>query len=103
MSLPTDRFRRMNLKDIWIHDRGSLTEDIYGELTLYQKIEGSTEALLPILRADFFHTLEAEIRKLGTPGYSNDDHLGPRRRLPFRQECGEDERSHPGFSSGDLG
>ena len=68
MSLPTDRIRRMNLEDIWIHDRGSMTEDIYRKLTLYQKIEGTTEALLAILRADFFNTLEAEIRELGKLG-----------------------------------
>lgn len=68
LSLPTDRIRSMNLEDIWIHDRGSLTEDVYTKLTAYQKIEGTTEALLSILRADFFNTLEAEIRELGTLG-----------------------------------
>jgi pimeloyl-ACP methyl ester carboxylesterase len=65
MSLRTDRIRRMNLEDIWIHDRELLTEDIYQKLVLYQKIEGSTEALLTILRKDFFNTLEAEIQELG--------------------------------------
>lgn len=65
LSLPTDRIRRMNLESIWIHDRDSLTEDVYRKLTLYQKVEGTTEALLTILRADFFNTLEAEIRELG--------------------------------------
>lgn len=65
MSLPTDRIRRMNLKDIWIYDRDTLTEDVYEKFTLYQKIEGTTEAVLAILRKDFFNTLEAEIRELG--------------------------------------
>lgn len=65
MSLRTDRIRRMNLEDMWIHDRESLTEDVYQKLVLYQKIEGSTEALLTILRKDFFNTLEDEIRELG--------------------------------------
>jgi len=68
MSLPTDRIRRMNLEDIWIRDRESLTEDSYSEFTRYQKIEGTTEALLSILRADFFNTLEDEIRELGQLG-----------------------------------
>ena len=68
LSLPTDRIRRMNLLDIWIHDRSSLTADIYREFTYYQKIVGTTEALLSILRADFFNTLEAEIRDLGKLG-----------------------------------
>lgn len=65
LSLPTDRIRRMNLEDIWIHDREALTEDFYTEFTRYQKINGTTEALLSILRADFFNTLENEIRELG--------------------------------------
>jgi pimeloyl-ACP methyl ester carboxylesterase len=68
LSLPTDRIRRMNLLDIWIHDRHSLTADIYREFTQYQKIVGTTEALLSILRADFFNTLEVEIRDLGKLG-----------------------------------
>jgi pimeloyl-ACP methyl ester carboxylesterase len=68
MTLPTDRIRRMNLEDIWIHDRRSLTDDIYQKFTLYQKIEGTTESLLTILRADFFNTLETEIRELGSLG-----------------------------------
>jgi pimeloyl-ACP methyl ester carboxylesterase len=65
MSLPTDRIRRMNLEDIWIHNRELLTEDYYEKLVLYQKVEGSTEALLTILRKDFFNTLEDEIQELG--------------------------------------
>jgi pimeloyl-ACP methyl ester carboxylesterase len=65
MSLRTDRIRRMNLQDIWIHNQELLTEDIYQKLVLYQKIEGSTEALLTILRKDFFNALQDEIRELG--------------------------------------
>jgi len=68
MSLPTDRIRRRNLEDIWIHDRGALTEDLYGEFTRYQKVAGTTEVLLSILRADFFNTLEQEIREFGQLG-----------------------------------
>ena len=68
MSLPTDKIRRMNLEGIWIHNRDSLTQKFYRKFTLYQKIEGTTEALLSILRADFFNTLEDEIRELGHLG-----------------------------------
>jgi pimeloyl-ACP methyl ester carboxylesterase len=68
MSLPTDRIRRRNLEELWVHDRASLTDEAYRKLTLYQKIAGTTEALLAILRADFFNTLEAEIREYGTLG-----------------------------------
>ena len=55
----------MNLEDIWIHNRELLTEDIFQKLVLYQKVEGSTEALLTILRKDFFNTLKDEIQELG--------------------------------------
>jgi pimeloyl-ACP methyl ester carboxylesterase len=65
MSLRTDRIRRMNLEDIWIHNRELLTEDIFQKLVLYQKVEGSTEALLTILRKDFFNTLVDDIQELG--------------------------------------
>lgn len=65
MSLRTDRIRRMNLEDFWIQNHELLTNDIYQKLIHYQKIEGSTEALLTILRKDFFNTLENEIRELG--------------------------------------
>lgn len=65
MSLRTDKIRRKNLGDIWINDRELLTEDIYSKFVNYQKIEGTTEAILAILRKDFFNTLEDEIRELG--------------------------------------
>lgn len=68
MSLPTDKIRRKNLEDIWIYNRESLTDDVYTEFTLYQKVEETTEALLSILRADFFNTLEDEIREFGQLG-----------------------------------
>jgi pimeloyl-ACP methyl ester carboxylesterase len=42
-----------------------LTEDHFRKFTLYQKIEGSIEALLTMLRKDFFNTLEGEIQELG--------------------------------------
>ncbi len=65
MWLRTDRIRRSNLEDIWVHDRESLTDEYYQKFTRCQKIEGSTEALLTMLRKEFFHTLEDEIRELG--------------------------------------
>jgi len=65
MSRNSDRIRRMNLEDVWIHDPKSMTDDDYNKFVRYQKIQGSTEALLSILRKDFFYTLEDEIRELG--------------------------------------
>lgn len=65
-SLPTNFVRRKNLHDFWFYNKDMLTESVFGKLTLSQKIQGSTKALLTILRKDFFHTLEEEIGKLGT-------------------------------------
>jgi pimeloyl-ACP methyl ester carboxylesterase len=65
LSLPTDRIRRKNLVDIWVYNRDLLSDGYYEEFTRYQKIQGSTEALLSILRRDFFNTLSDEIRALG--------------------------------------
>jgi pimeloyl-ACP methyl ester carboxylesterase len=89
MSLPTDRIRRMNLTDIWIHQSDRLTDERYAEFTRYQKIRGTTEALLSILRRDFFNTLRDEIRALGQMDvptliiWGRED-----RSLPLR--CGEE-------------
>lgn len=65
LSLPTDRVRRMNLEDIWVHNRGLLTDSYFEKFVQFQKIRGTSEALLTILRKDFFHTLSEEIRVLG--------------------------------------
>ena len=65
MALRTDRIRRMNLEDIWIYDLDLLTEKYFKEFTRYQKVKGSTEILLTMLRKDFFNTLEDEIQELG--------------------------------------
>lgn len=66
MSLPTDKIRRKNLEDFWIYNREALTNENFLKLIRYQKIEGSTEAILTILRKDFFNTLENEIQELGS-------------------------------------
>lgn len=66
LSLRTDKVRRMNLEDYWLHDAALLTGEIYQKLVRYQKIEGTARGLLTILRKDFFNTLEDEIRELGT-------------------------------------
>jgi pimeloyl-ACP methyl ester carboxylesterase len=65
MALRSDRVRRMNYEDFWVNEPDSLTEDYYQKFTCYQKVEGSTEVLLTILRKDFFNTLENEIQELG--------------------------------------
>jgi pimeloyl-ACP methyl ester carboxylesterase len=66
LGLPTDRIRRKNLLDFWIHDPELLTDEVFARLAGYQKIEGSTRAALSILRRDFFNTLGDEIDALAT-------------------------------------
>ncbi len=65
LGLRTNRIRRQNLTDVWLHGKTVMTEDEYLALVRYQKVAGSTEALLAILRKDFFNTLEYEIQELG--------------------------------------
>jgi pimeloyl-ACP methyl ester carboxylesterase len=65
LSLPTDRIRNKNLADFWVRSRDLLSDGYYQEFTRSQKVQGSMEALLSILRKDFFDTLSAEIRALG--------------------------------------
>lgn len=60
-----DYFRRKNLKDIWFHEQERLTDEVFQQITRFQKIKGTSEILLDILRRDFFHTLDSEIDQLG--------------------------------------
>ena len=65
VSLPTDFVRRKNLSDFWVHDSSLLTESRFQEFMSFQKIEGTNESLLTILRRDFFHTLKEQFEPLG--------------------------------------
>lgn len=64
LSINNDYFRKKNLGDLWFFDRDQMTDEVYETITQFQKIEGSSEILLKILRKDFFHTLSAKIRQL---------------------------------------
>lgn len=89
LSLRTDAIRRKNLADIWVYNEDLLRDGAYDRFTQSQKIEGSSKALLSILRRDFFNTLGDEIRALGgldIPAlivWGRED-----RSLPF--QCGEE-------------
>jgi pimeloyl-ACP methyl ester carboxylesterase len=65
LSINSNYFRRKNLKDIWFHETYRLTDEVFANITQYQKVEGSSEILLQILRQEFFHTLSNEINQLG--------------------------------------
>ncbi|TET35971.1 MAG: alpha/beta hydrolase [Anaerolineales bacterium] len=64
MQLNTDAFRRKNLADLWIHEMENMSDHDFDNLMRFQKIEGSTEVILSILRKQFFHTLGDEIIQL---------------------------------------
>jgi pimeloyl-ACP methyl ester carboxylesterase len=65
LGLNTNAIRRKNLSDFWITNRELITDDYFDRATRFQKIEGTTESLLKILRKEFFHTLKDEIHRLG--------------------------------------
>ena len=69
LSLPTDLFRRLFIKRIYLY-RKEVTPEYFNGLTWSQKVKGSNETYLKILRLKFFHTLSNEIHylsKMGVP------------------------------------
>jgi pimeloyl-ACP methyl ester carboxylesterase len=64
LRLNTTIIRRKNLEDYWIFDKALLDDDTFAEITQFQKIEGTIQNLLKILRKEFFHTLGSEIQDL---------------------------------------
>lgn len=64
MGLNTDTIRKKNLGDFWIHNKQLITDDYFENVTRFQKVSGTTEASLSILRKEFFHTLRNEIERL---------------------------------------
>ena len=65
MGMNNDYLRKKNLKELWLHDGEYLTEERFTTVSQFQKIQGSTEILLAILRKDFFQELSPEIDRLG--------------------------------------
>lgn len=57
--------RRMSLQSLWIHDARHITEDYFDNATRFQKVEGTSEIMLRMLRKQFFNTLQEDIRALG--------------------------------------
>ncbi len=65
LGMKSDFYRKMVLSTTFIHDKGVITESYFENVTRFQKIKGTTEILLKILRKQFFHTLPDEIHRLG--------------------------------------
>ena len=64
MRLNTDAVRKKNLADLWIHDMENVSDQDFENLMRFQKIKGSNEVLLSVLRKQFFNTLGDEINQL---------------------------------------
>ena len=57
--------RRGILKANFIYDKDKLTDEYVGAVTRFQKVRGTTEVLLKVLRNRFWDTLSEEIHTLG--------------------------------------
>jgi pimeloyl-ACP methyl ester carboxylesterase len=65
LSLKTDAIRRKNLRDVFIHDKEVITQSYFENVTRPQKIKGSNETGLRMLRRNFIDKLNDEIHQLG--------------------------------------
>jgi len=64
LSLPTDFIRKLVMKRVYLY-RKPITKEYFDKITWSQKIKGSNETFLKILRLKFFDTLQDEIHRLG--------------------------------------
>jgi pimeloyl-ACP methyl ester carboxylesterase len=64
MGLNTNAIRKKNLADFWIHNKDLVTGIYFENVTQFMKIKGTTEALMAILRKQFFDTLTDELHLL---------------------------------------
>jgi len=65
MGLSTNAIRKKTLGDLWFYNKKLITESYFENVTRFQKIKGTTEVLMAILRKEFFHTLSDEVHRLG--------------------------------------
>lgn len=65
LGLNTDAIRKLVMKMVFLYDKAIITDSYFTERTRSQKVEGTNEVYLKIIRLKFFHTLHDEIRRLG--------------------------------------
>ena len=65
LGLKSNFYRKMALATNFIYDKKFITDNYFENITRFHKIKGTTEALLKILRKQFFHTLLNEVHRLG--------------------------------------
>jgi pimeloyl-ACP methyl ester carboxylesterase len=64
LGLNTNFIRAKLLADLWIHNRNLVNDSYVENVTRFQKIRGSTGAMLAILRQQFFDKLAGAIDRL---------------------------------------
>lgn len=64
LGLNTDAVRKRLLAYQWIHNNDLITGRYFENVTRFHKVKGTTEALLAVLRKQFFFTLSDEIHRL---------------------------------------
>ena len=64
LSLNVNVIRKKNLADFFIHNGELLSESYFENASRYQKVKGTNESALSVLRKQFFQTLSNEIEQL---------------------------------------
>ena len=57
--------RRFTLGNMFIYDKGTITNEFFENTTRFHKIKGSSKVMLETTRKDFFDKLESRIKQLG--------------------------------------
>jgi pimeloyl-ACP methyl ester carboxylesterase len=65
MGMNSNFMRKMTLGNTFIHRKEIITDEFVETVTQFQKVAGTTEISLKILRKQFFHTLEEQAQMLG--------------------------------------
>jgi pimeloyl-ACP methyl ester carboxylesterase len=58
-------FRKMALNTNWIKNPKFISDEYFENATRFQKVKGSSEVMLKILRKQFFHTIPDKVKDLG--------------------------------------
>ena len=65
MGMNSNFMRKFTLKTNFIFNNAHVTDEYFEKVTCFHKVERTSEILLKILRKQFFHTLDSEVRVVG--------------------------------------
>ena len=68
MGMNSNFMRKLTLKTNFIFNAGHITDEYFEKVTRFHKVERTPEILIKILRKQFFHTLDSEVRLVGAMG-----------------------------------